>query len=87
MFNFRFGLAIIMFLVAFGFLLYHFYLLAINETTLENVHSPNFVEDNMTFDLGAAQNVREVFGDRWYLWLLPVFSSMGCGHMFLVERK
>lgn len=83
----RFGFAAIMGLATFGFWCYHLYLTGSNETTLEKVHPPHFVEEDLSYDLGTLQNMVQVFGNRWFLWMVPVFTSIGSGHMFLVERK
>ncbi|XP_030750765.1 palmitoyltransferase ZDHHC15B-like [Sitophilus oryzae] len=82
-----YGLAVIMGLVTFMFFWYHFYLLSKNETTLENIHPPSFIEDDLTFDLGTCQNIIEVFGQKCYLWFLPVFSSVSSGHIFIISRE
>ncbi|XP_050307970.1 palmitoyltransferase ZDHHC20-A-like [Anthonomus grandis grandis] len=82
-----FGLAVIMGVVSLFFLCYHLYLTGRNETTLENMYPPDFLDEDMCFDLGVRGNFIEVFGNKWYLWFLPVFSSMGNGYVFLVERK
>ncbi|XP_076273376.1 palmitoyltransferase ZDHHC20-A-like isoform X2 [Rhynchophorus ferrugineus] len=82
-----YSVAVIIGVITFIFFWYHIYLVGRNETTLENVHNPTFIEDDLTFDLGTYQNVIEVFGDKWYLWFLPVFSSLGSGHIFTVARE
>ncbi|XP_066252243.1 palmitoyltransferase ZDHHC2-like isoform X1 [Euwallacea similis] len=82
-----FGAALLLGIATFGFLCYHLYLTGRNETTLENLYPPSFVEEDSTFDLGVLQNFLEVFSGQWYFWFLPVFSSRGSGHAFLVEKK
>ncbi|XP_066146788.1 palmitoyltransferase ZDHHC20-A-like [Euwallacea fornicatus] len=82
-----FGAALLLGIATFGFLCYHLYLTGRNETTLENLYPPSFVEEDLTFDLGVLQNFLEVFSRRWYFWFLPVFSSSGSGYIFLVEKK
>ncbi|XP_048526785.1 histone deacetylase 8-like isoform X3 [Dendroctonus ponderosae] len=62
-----FGFAAIMGLTTFGFMCYHLYLTSTNETTLEKVHPPHFVEEDLSYDLGTMQNMVEVFGNRWFL--------------------
>ncbi|XP_060536771.1 palmitoyltransferase ZDHHC2-like [Cylas formicarius] len=82
-----FGFALILAIVTVVFLCYHIILLFRNETTLENLRPPQFFEENLTFDLSPYQNFVEVFGEKRRLWALPVFSSIGCGHIFLLERR
>lgn len=73
-----FGLAV---LALFG---YHIHLLSRNNSTQESLRAPIMqtgpVKD--AFDLGAAQNLREIFGDRRALWCIPVWSSKGDGVHF-----
>uniref|UniRef100_A0AAR5NYD4 Palmitoyltransferase n=1 Tax=Dendroctonus ponderosae TaxID=77166 RepID=A0AAR5NYD4_DENPD len=52
-----FGFAAIMGLTTFGFMCYHLYLTSTNETTLEKVHPPHFVEEDLSYDLGTMQNM------------------------------
>uniref|UniRef100_A0A0X3PT62 Palmitoyltransferase n=1 Tax=Schistocephalus solidus TaxID=70667 RepID=A0A0X3PT62_SCHSO len=64
---------------------YHIYLLSQNRTTLESFRAPTFRVigvDKSGFNIGCRQNFKEVFGDRWGLWLLPVFTSRGTGCSF-----
>ncbi|XP_034655065.1 palmitoyltransferase ZDHHC15 [Drosophila subobscura] len=68
----------------------HIYLVLLNRTTMESAHSPTFCVGGRTrqaFDLGCCENLREVFGDRWYLWPLPIYSSRGDGLTFSTSHK
>ncbi|XP_017145660.2 palmitoyltransferase ZDHHC15B [Drosophila miranda] len=63
----------------------HIYLLLLNRTTMESAHAPMFCIGGRTrkaFNLGCCANLCEVFGDRWYLWPLPAYSSRGDGLTF-----
>ncbi|KAH8257970.1 hypothetical protein KR038_003589 [Drosophila bunnanda] len=56
--------------------------MARNRTTVESVHAPHFfiAGKNMNgFNLGFCTNFREVLGDKWYLWLIPIHTSRGDG--------
>ncbi|XP_017049294.1 palmitoyltransferase ZDHHC15B [Drosophila ficusphila] len=62
-----------------------------NRTSMESEYSPHFFEGGKNrrgFDLGCCTNFRELLGDKWYLWPIPVFSSRGDGLSFpvAVER-
>ncbi|BFZ10296.1 hypothetical protein BsWGS_13335 [Bradybaena similaris] len=63
----------------------HWGLVSTNVTTLENTRPLGLVgkaPDMHLFDLGRAENLRQVFGHRPLLWLLPVFTSVGDGSHF-----
>jgi len=67
-----------------GLLLYHLFLIAKNQTTLETFSSPVFVygADKRGYDVGLSRNFRQVFGPNWLLWFVPVPSSLGDGDEF-----
>ncbi|XP_022231412.2 palmitoyltransferase ZDHHC15B [Drosophila obscura] len=63
----------------------HIYFVLVNRTTMESAHSPIFCVAGRTrknFSLGRCANFCEVFGYRWYLWPLPIYSSCGNGLTF-----
>uniref|UniRef100_A0A1I7WUV1 Protein S-acyltransferase n=1 Tax=Heterorhabditis bacteriophora TaxID=37862 RepID=A0A1I7WUV1_HETBA len=64
--------------------LYHLYLTARNRSTVESFRAPILESgpDKNAFNQGVASNYREVFGQDWTLWFLPVFSSLGDGVNF-----
>lgn len=64
------------------FFYFHLTLLALNQTTLESLRSPRFVDKGDTFDIGRCNNFVEVFGHTWLLWLFPVLTSLGDGSRF-----
>lgn len=67
----------------FGF---HSYLLTSNKTTLESFGKQNFIRDNIaSFDLGAFQNFKQVFGANPYKWLIPTGRPLGNGVHFPVR--
>ncbi|XP_023162790.1 palmitoyltransferase ZDHHC15B isoform X2 [Drosophila hydei] len=64
---------------------YHIYLVLVNRTTLEAFRAPIFNiggPDKNGYNLGRYANFCEVFGDRWQLWFIPVFTSKGDGLYF-----
>ncbi|GJQ83197.1 hypothetical protein Trydic_g18223 [Trypoxylus dichotomus] len=65
----------------FGF---HLALMLRNQTTLEALNEPVFVE-NCTFDLGPTENFFEVFGYNCCLWFLPLPSALGNGVNFPIR--
>jgi len=68
---------------------YHMYLTATNKTTLESFRAPVFHHgpDKNAYNLGTSRNFEEVFGTRRSHWLLPVFTSLGDGHVFPMSAK
>uniref|UniRef100_A0A3B4BS66 Palmitoyltransferase n=1 Tax=Pygocentrus nattereri TaxID=42514 RepID=A0A3B4BS66_PYGNA len=57
-------------------LLFHCWLVANNKTTLEWLSAPFFPDgpDGAAFDVSVRENILQVFGLDWRLWLLPVSS-------------
>ncbi|XP_017124432.1 palmitoyltransferase ZDHHC20 [Drosophila elegans] len=56
-----------------------------NRTTMESTYSPYFFvggKNNHGFNLGCFANFRDLLGDKWYLWIVPIFSSRGDGLTF-----
>lgn len=53
---------------------YHLYLTMKNRSTLEAFRSPIFRygPDKKAYDLGKSQNFKQIFGDKPFLWLVPV---------------
>ncbi|XP_064460122.1 palmitoyltransferase ZDHHC2-like [Ornithodoros turicata] len=73
-----------------GFIVFHTFLMSTNRTTLEIFRPPVLVAtglDRRAFNLGYLKNFYEVFGDRWYLWLIPVSSGKGDGIHFELRRR
>ncbi|XP_037389412.1 palmitoyltransferase ZDHHC15A [Pygocentrus nattereri] len=70
-------------------LLFHCWLVANNKTTLEWLSAPFFPDgpDGAAFDVSVRENILQVFGLDWRLWLLPVSSSQGDGHSFPLRRR
>ncbi|KAL6463076.1 hypothetical protein MHYP_G00274670 [Metynnis hypsauchen] len=70
-------------------LLFHWWLVANNKTTLEWLSAPFFPDgpDGTAFDVSVRENILQVFGLDWRLWLLPVSSSQGDGHSFPLRRR
>jgi len=64
-----------------GLLLYHLYLTAMNQTTVESVRPTRFSygNDKYGYYLGIRRNFLQVFGSNSLLWFLPVYSSDGDG--------
>ncbi|PAA67806.1 hypothetical protein BOX15_Mlig003896g5 [Macrostomum lignano] len=60
---------------------YHAFLTLRNRTTLESSRAPILESgpDYRAFDLGFKRNFRQVFGNRWQLWPLPVKSWLADG--------
>jgi len=63
---------------------YHIHLVLNNRTTLEAFRAPVFRRgpDKDGFSLGKRGNLAEVFGDEWWSFCFPVFSSFGDGLTF-----
>lgn len=64
---------------------YHIWLVLHNRTTLEQFRAPVF-ENNLTdprgWSMGKLNNVKEVFGNNYLLWLIPVSTCLGDGLSF-----
>ena len=43
--------------------------------------------DKSAYNLGARRNWEEVFGTRTSHWFVPVFTSLGDGHVFPMNSK
>lgn len=55
---------------------------AINRTTVEAAHPPHFFVCGLHkkgFNIGCCFNIREVLGDKWYLWPIPIRTTRGDG--------
>ncbi|KAK9737413.1 DHHC palmitoyltransferase [Popillia japonica] len=63
---------------------FHIALMLKNQTTLEAIAEPMFI-DNCTYDLGTAENFFEVFGYNCCLWCLPIPSALGNGVHFPIR--
>jgi len=63
---------------------YHIHLVLNNRSTLEAFRAPVFRRgpDKEGFSLGKKSNLAEVFGDDWWKFALPVFTSFGDGLTF-----
>lgn len=65
--------------------IYHFNILLLNKTTLEDMKEPVFIDPNFTYDLGAGENFAAVFGDNCCLWFFPVETATTNGTDFPVN--
>lgn len=71
-------------------LILHWGLVCENMTTLENfrpVGLAGLPPDPRTFDIGRRQNILQIFGYRKWLWVFPVFTSLGDGAHFPVRDE
>jgi len=61
-----------------GFFFFHVHLLRQNKTTLENM---KFKRQNTPFQRKMGKdNFNDVFGDVWYLWLIPTVTLKETGY-------
>ncbi|KAL1916650.1 uncharacterized protein VTP21DRAFT_5354 [Calcarisporiella thermophila] len=75
-----------------GFTAFHTRLLLANRTTIESFERTNYRVGHTSevtrsrylnlFDIGWRQNWVQVMGPRWWLWLLPVYTTLGDGRKF-----
>lgn len=65
-------------------LIYHCYLVVINRSTLESFRAPIFQSgsNKNAYNIGCCTNLKEVFGDNFILWIIPVRTSRGDGVVF-----
>ncbi|KAJ3154017.1 Palmitoyltransferase zdhhc15 [Geranomyces variabilis] len=78
------------------FLGVHLHLVLSNKSTIESMEGDRRVRlpdgsigtapSGNLYDLGTRKNLVQVFGKRWQLWLVPVYSSIGDGHHFPYNR-
>ncbi|KAJ3160933.1 Palmitoyltransferase zdhhc2 [Geranomyces michiganensis] len=78
------------------FLIVHLNLVLSNKSTIESMEGGRRVRlpdgsigaapSGNLYDLGTRENLVQVFGKRWQLWLVPVYSSVGDGHNFPYNR-
>ncbi|KAJ2010192.1 palmitoyltransferase for Vac8p [Coemansia sp. S85] len=75
---------------------YHVYLLLTNTTTIESYEENNFrvaagsqgKEKYVNlFDLGPRRNFVQVFGPSWFMWLVPVNTTIGDGVRFPISSE
>ncbi|KAG0219341.1 hypothetical protein BGX31_011341 [Mortierella sp. GBA43] len=74
------------------FAIHHALLIKSNKTTIESFEKHKYRMGNSgevmqsrvlnVFDLGQKQNIAQVMGPVWYLWLIPVRNSVGDGWTF-----
>ncbi|KAH8328815.1 hypothetical protein KR074_001094 [Drosophila pseudoananassae] len=61
-----------------------------NHTSVEAIYPPHFYEGGQNknaYDLGIKQNFLEVFGSKWYLWFIPVYTTVGDGITFPMAQQ
>jgi len=64
---------------------YHMWLVMKNRTTIESWRAPIFRSGNAEengFNLGVKRNMEQVFGEKYLLWGIPIFTSLGDGQTF-----
>ena len=85
---FIFVIAALFFLFLSSLFWYHTFLLLRNRTTLEQFRAPVFTygADESAFDMGKAENFKQVFGDRPLGWFAPWDSTKGNGLTFPMRR-
>lgn len=68
---------------------YHCHLIAHNRTTLEAFRPPIFKygPDKDGYDIGLYNNFVQVFGNKRFLWMLPIFTSLGDGCTFPSRKR
>lgn len=76
-FYFRFIVAALFGFLIGIFLMYHFGALLRNETNIERLFPNHFIARHLTFDIGAYNNFKEIFGEDWRYWLFPVYTTKG----------
>ncbi|KAJ2357028.1 Palmitoyltransferase zdhhc15 [Coemansia erecta] len=68
---------------------FHVYLMLTNQTTIETYGANTFrhtlSKDVNLFSLGWRRNFTQVFGHKWPLWFVPVFTSAGDGIRYPVD--
>lgn len=82
---FLFIIAAMFFLSIMSIFSYHLYLIGYNRTTLEAFRAPIFENgriDKNGFNLGLLNNFKQIFGNKFVLWLFPIFTSYGDGVVF-----
>jgi len=90
--NFAFAYCVaVVFSISLGmFLAFHFRLVARNTTTIERLEKQDKLRSTARvhmYDVGTRENFIAVFGERWYLWLIPVFTTDGDGTLYPVVRS
>merc|ERR1712013_320131 len=82
-----------------AFLGFHAYLVLTNQSTLETMtnHSKSarsrrrwsrLRDEKYVYHLGVMENVKEIMGERWYLALLPVWTSpRGNGYIYTLRPE
>eukprot|EP00759_Apiculatamorpha_spiralis_P034776 PhF_6_TR35784/c0_g1_i1/m.52005/K20028/ZDHHC2_15_20; palmitoyltransferase ZDHHC2/15/20 len=71
------------------FLAFHFKLVSQNTTTIERLEKQDKLRASSKmhlYDIGTYENFVAVFGDQWYLWLIPVATTEGDGTLYPVVR-
>lgn len=58
-----------------------------NQTTLEAITEPNFIDDELTFNISPGYNFCQVFGYDIGCWFIPVGDSPGNGVTYYTTRK
>eukprot|EP00760_Papus_ankaliazontas_P001834 PhM_4_TR1063/c0_g1_i1/m.83410/K20028/ZDHHC2_15_20; palmitoyltransferase ZDHHC2/15/20 len=89
--NFAFSyIVVVVFSVSLGmFVSFHFGLVMKNTTTIERLEKMDRLRgmhQHHMYDVGWRENFIAVFGEKWYLWLLPIATTPGDGTLFPVSR-
>lgn len=80
------------FMLMFGVLslfCYHMHLVFNNRSTLESFRPPlmTYGPDKNAYNLGRRENMKQIFGKKKLLWLLPIFTTEGSGLSFDQRRQ
>lgn len=73
-----------------AFSAYHIHLILSNQTTIESYQKHNYRSQGglaparhvNVFDIGRKRNFKQVMGERWYLWFIPISNSLGNGIIY-----
>jgi hypothetical protein len=68
------------------FTMYHFGLVSVNRTTLSEMKreadvEKGIAEEQNVYDVGWYRNCNQVFGKKWWQWVLPINGTRTCDGM------